>query len=219
MKRDPRTITLTDQRHFIAEIAESYTKERVGSIDTIRTELATVLDLVPNDPVLEVGAGGGIVLELLRLAGRRAWGIEVVGEMIEEAKIREVEGMIHADGSVLPFASDSFGLITLWGNTLGPIPERDNRIALLGECQRVLQQKGWMAMSALNLFAGPRRMLRRHEFSFRFQLKPGQWSSLSGYNRYYTRGQLKRELRDAGFKRFRFVSRFNSYMHILLAGK
>ncbi|MCB2199255.1 class I SAM-dependent methyltransferase [bacterium] len=219
MKKDPRSITLVDQRRFIGEIAEAYTGERFAAASSIQEDLAAILAKVSDDPLLELGAGGGVVLELLRKAGRSAWGVEVVDEMILQARRRGVKGMIQADGCDLPFPDARFALITLWGNTLGPIPGRDNRLRLLRESSRVLRPDGWLAVTALNRFAGPRRMLKQQEFSFRFQLQSGRWSSLSGYNRYYTRGQLKRELREGGFSRFRIQSGFTDYMHILLAGK
>lgn len=219
MKKDPRSITLDDQRRFIGEIAEAYTGDRLAVASSIQTEFAAILALVPDDPLLELGAGGGVVLESLRDAGRSAWGVEVVDEMIHQARRRGVKGMIQADGCELPFPDASFALITLWGNTLGPIPGRDNRLGLLRESKRVLRPDGWLVVTALNRFAGPRRMLKRQEFSFRYQLQQGKWSNHSGYNRYYTRGQLKSELKGGGFSRFRVLSGFTDYMHILLAGK
>ena len=219
MKDNPTSITLDQQRQFIGEIARAYSEHRFARRATIEADLAAVLKMVPGDPVLELGAGGGVVLEVLRDAGRSAFGVEVVPEMVAEAASRGVAGMVRADGTALPFSPATFALITLWGNTLGPIPGEENRLHLLREAHRVLKSGGWLVVTALNAFSGPRRMLQRREFTFRFPVQPGKWSDQAGYNRIYTRGHLKKELRAAGFKNFKMLSGFTSYMHIMLAGK
>ena len=201
-----RQVTLSDQRSFISEIANDYSRDRWQKKLSVRTHLEPLLKKVAVNPLLEIGAGAGVVLSLLQEMGYRAYGIEIVTTMIQAAKDRGVGGLIQADGVAMPFADGSFGFATLWGNTLGPIPGKENRIALLREARRVLAPDAPLAVTALNRTAGPRRLLLPLEFVFRYPREDGGRSEQHGYNRYYTIWQLKRELREAGFRRIKRIS-------------
>lgn len=218
MRKSPSGITLADQRRFIAAIAESYSDARWTKLEQLQRELAPVVASAPEGHVLELGAGAGTVLEAIQSLGRWSVGVEAVPEMVAEARKHGAEPMVLADGVSLPFPDRTFALVTLWGNTLGPIPGVENRVGLLREVRRVLSDEGILAAAVLNRYAGPRRLFRPLEYLFHVRDRDGRpVSSLAGYNRFYTPAQLKQELRAAGFHRFKRVSTLFSSALVMLA--
>ena len=209
--------SLADQRRFIASIAPDYVQDRWRQREKIRKELEILPPASTEGWALELGAGGGVVLDLLGEAGWKAVGVEVVGEMIHRAAEQTSQPLVQADGIQLPFRNNTFSLITLWGNTLGPIPGQSNRVALLSEAKRVLTEEGVLALSVLNRTAGVRRMLRPVEGMFHYVTKAtGARSPLQGYNRYYSLGRVKQELKLAGFTSFRRLSSLRASSLVLL---
>ncbi len=212
-----KTIDLNGQRQFISEIAESYSRDRWKNAPQIKNELESLfrkadeLDLKnlvkQKSLILELGAGSGAVLGQLQQMNLNAVGVEVVTEATALSKDENVHSIVNADGCLLPFADQTFSLILLWGNTLGPIPCEENRINLLKEAKRVLKTDGKLALSVLNRSCSVRRMMNSKEYHFHYRSRSTEWvSSKAGYNRYYGAGELKSELKKAGYKRFHRLS-------------
>jgi SAM-dependent methyltransferase len=212
-----KSIDLNGQREFISEIAESYSHDRWKNGPQIKNELESLfrkadeLDLsklvVEKSSVLELGAGSGVVLGQLQQMNLNAVGVEVVSEATKLSKDENVHSLINADGCSLPFSDNTFSLILLWGNTIGPIPGEENRINLLKEARRVLRSDGKLAISVLNRSCSVRRMMNAKEYHFHYHSQSSEWiSSKAGYNRYYGVGELKVELKKAGYTRFHRLS-------------
>jgi len=201
-------VNLKDQYSFIAEIAPVYSKDRWAIRDKVKRELRPVIqNIPPKSKVLELGAGGGVIVSILEEAGFEVTGVDVVPEMVLEANKRGVQSVIHADGLALPFPENSFDVVMSWGNTLGPIPGEDNRHQMLKEARRVLKDDGLFFISVLNKGCSARRVIGPKEYTFHYSSRSDKWvSSKKGFNRFYGVGELKNVLKAAGFQRFRRLS-------------
>lgn len=104
-----------------------------------------LLDAQPDSRVLEVGCGGGNVLE--QVGGKR-FGIDLSPFILEKAKKRlgPSVGIVRADALQLPFGDASFDRVycsEVLEHVLDPI-------AVAREMRRVLKPAGWAVISVPN---------------------------------------------------------------------
>lgn len=197
----PSSISLADQRKFIAEIAEAYSEDRLTLVEKIEQEIQPVLSRLPNKNVLELGAGAGAVTLALKKSGYHVVAVEIVREMIRNAPEIIKPWFVRADGIELPFKSHQFGAVFIWGNTLGPIPGEQNRSQLLIEAKRVLIPGGILAVNVLNRNCSLRRMFSPREYLFHYHSRQEKWkSTLPGYNKFFTFRELRHLLHETGYK-------------------
>ncbi|MDP8208067.1 MAG: class I SAM-dependent methyltransferase [Candidatus Electryonea clarkiae] len=212
------SFNLEKQRSFIKEIASHYCKDRWAVRENISKELEPVISEYSKGIILDLGTGGGVILSILQEKGIPAVGVDVVGEMLKEAQLKGIRSLVQSDGVKLPFEDGIFSVVLLWGNTLGPIPGEDNRAALLQELRRVTSPDGFLAISVLNRFSSPLRALMPHEYTFLYKSRSNDWiSKARGYNRYYSFGELKRQLKVAGFNNFYRLTKSSDSSLALLA--
>lgn len=130
---------------------------RVGGLIMARTNrkaavwVIELLDIQPNDSVLEVGFGPGVGIQLLASSASEGYvaGLDYSGEMIEQAMARNRRGVASGRvdlrrGSVenLPFENDRFDK-ALAINSMQVWPDA---IAGLREMRRVLKPGGRIAL-------------------------------------------------------------------------
>lgn len=94
--------------------------------------------------ILDVGCGTGGNLELLAHRGV-ATGIDLSPLALNLARRRKWPRLVQASAVALPFAGNTFGLVTAFDVLYHRWVTDDNRA--LGECYRVLQPGGWLLLT------------------------------------------------------------------------
>ncbi|MBZ0264148.1 class I SAM-dependent methyltransferase [bacterium] len=202
-----KSIRLEDQRRFIAEIAPYYSADRWQQRDIIEKQMLPLKPFIGKGYVLELGAGSGVVLDILNEWCERAVGVEIVAEMIREALAHDLQNIVRADGCCLPFPDCTFSTILIWGNTLGPIPGEENRLNMLKEAARVLQPDGNLLLSVIHRNSSLMRRFFLGEYTFHYRNREKSWQSENyGYNRSYSLRELTSVLKEAGFNDVEMLS-------------
>jgi SAM-dependent methyltransferase len=107
-----------------------------------RSAILEALQLGPDDRLLEIGCGGGLLLRDATRAGARATGLDHSEEMVRLARERAPTADVHLGrAEELPYPPASFTAVAMSVVFfLFPDP-----IAVLTECRRVLQPTGRLA--------------------------------------------------------------------------
>src|ERR1700676_5266883 len=93
-------------------IAARYEKERGGDGRAKVIAAALVPWLNPGEPVLDVGAGTGIIAKTLVEDGIPVVGLDISPGMLSQAHDRLPGLVVLADAQEIPFAGQSFDAIT-----------------------------------------------------------------------------------------------------------
>ena len=111
--------------------------------DFARRAILDALALGPDDHLLEVGCGGGLLLRDALASGARATGIDHSEEMVELASERAsgAEVMV-AKAESLPFQSEAFTAVAM----AIVFFFLDDPGRVLGECRRVMRRGGRVAI-------------------------------------------------------------------------
>ena len=101
-----------------------------------------MLTLAGSERALDIGTGAGAFALALAPLVREVIGIDVVPELLAEARKRAPENaqFVQGDAAALPFEDDSFDLVTT-GRTLHHVPRPE---VVLAEATRVLRPDGAM---------------------------------------------------------------------------
>ncbi len=86
--------------------------------------------------ILDVACGSGIYTDYLATQGYDVWGIDLVGEFIEKAKITKKGNFVQGEADKLPFADGEFDTVLLFD-----ILEHGDDIAILREAKRVAKNR------------------------------------------------------------------------------
>lgn len=157
--------------------------------EEMRRAVLGALDLGPDDRLLEIGCGGGVLLREALTTGCTAAGIDHSREMVRLARETNAEAIaagrlevIQADAARLPFEDDAFTRVAMVVVFLF-LPDPG---AVLQECCRVLRPGGRLALYTIppefegHPYAAPEPMASR------------------GY--FYTDGELEALASEAGFE-------------------
>ncbi len=166
------------------------------------TKLSECAALAGNDMYLDVGAGTGNLLRIALPIFKRCHAIDIGDELLARVKpsFPEVH-LVAADGEFLPFASNSFNVVSCYA-MLHHLFRHDK---LFEECLRVLRKGG-----VLYTDHDPNYFLNRFYriiYKLRFAGKCGFGSEVEDLAEYYNAkapginpSKLKRQLLEAGFK-------------------
>jgi len=176
-----------------------------------------MLPLVPDGgAVLDVGCGNGRLFDALREKCVQYTGIDVSGQMIEQAKKRLQRDRVCLDvGSVLelPFHDSSFHVVFAFA-ALHHIPSRAFRERAMEEIFRVLKKDGVLLMKNWNLYAWT--WVKRYRWRLRGLYIPYRnmdrgdvwipWKMCEGevidrYVHVYTKREMGEYLTRSGFQR------------------
>jgi ubiquinone/menaquinone biosynthesis C-methylase UbiE len=108
----------------------------------LQERIGAVLTLAGTERVLDIGTGAGAFALALASLVREVVGVDIVPELLAEARKRAPENVefIEGDAGALPFDDDSFDLVTT-GRTLHHVPRPE---VVLAEANRVLRPRGTM---------------------------------------------------------------------------
>lgn len=166
--RDRRTIDIFVRRSGFFRPAEALVMERLA--------LAA-----RDEPVLDIGVGGGRTSEFLTQITSDYLGIDYIPELVEAAR-RRLPGVrleVMDARNLSPIPSGRFAAVVFSVNGIDGMSHRD-RAQVLAEASRVLRPGGWFAYSTQNLdFArsglrrrpDPRRAIRHPRRSLSFLRK------------------------------------------------
>ena len=129
---------------LLADRFERYRPLPSPVLIAIRDTLHTEGELHPDARLLEVGCGTGSIGKQFNLAGDNYFGIDLSMEMLREFKRKKLAmrpNLVYGDGNLLPFRDQVFTAVLMM-HVLGA----GNWRALLGESQRVLQKRGFVAI-------------------------------------------------------------------------
>jgi SAM-dependent methyltransferase len=108
-----------------------------------RRAILDALALGPDDRLLEVGCGGGLLLRDVLSTGARATGIDHSEEMVALASVRAPAAeVMFGEAESLPFADDTFTAVAMSVVFFF----FDDPIGVLRECGRVLRDAGRLAV-------------------------------------------------------------------------
>jgi SAM-dependent methyltransferase len=146
------------------------------------------LQLRPEDVLLEIGCGGGVLLDMALRTARRVWGIDHSPDMVTLARQKNRQALsegrawvVHGDAEVLPWARATFTCAT--GVEVLYFMERPTRA--FRELYRVLRPGGRLVLVTA---AEPRSGLSR--------LASSAWLR---YLRFYSDHELASMLEETGF--------------------
>jgi SAM-dependent methyltransferase len=141
--------------------------------------------------ILDAGCGTGGMLKTLNHYGQ-AFGVDASMQALRFASQRAVAPLVQADVVRLPFASESFDLVTSFDVIYHSRVSSDDEVLL--EMRRVLRPNGliMLRVPALKLFRG------RHDVAVHTRHR-------------YRRRELKKKLNQAGFA-LEFVSYLNCFL-------
>lgn len=129
-------------------VATTYADRLVGELDDLPLErwlLDRVVTLADGAPLIEVGCGPGHVTAYLADAGAEASGIDLVPEMVEEARRRfpqatyDVGDLRHL---MRPATADGWGAVLAWYGLVHTTPEEMPEV--LAALARPLRAGGWL---------------------------------------------------------------------------
>jgi len=132
-----------------AEIAAYYD----GEHQNYRDEFQFYVNLVASGPVLEVGAGTGLLLRALTDAGIEVWGVDVSDAMLRRARERvphlDSERLIRT--SILDLSLDTrFAYVIFPLNVLWHLDELHEQAAALTVARRHLRSEGAIIVALSN---------------------------------------------------------------------
>jgi SAM-dependent methyltransferase len=108
--------------------------------DFARRAILAALALGPQDRLLEIGCGGGLLLRDARATGAHVVGLDHSEEMVRLAAEHAV--IVHASADALPFADRTFTAVAM-SVVFIFLPDP---AAVLAECMRVLEPGGRLAV-------------------------------------------------------------------------
>ena len=138
-----------NERAIWNQLARSYDRNVMGTYsDAYRlTHQAILEDLNPNDRILEVGCGTGIVSLAIAPHAGEVIGVDLSPRMIQQAEKKSNEAALQnlhfqeADAYELPFEDESFDVVLLT-NLLHVVAEPET---VIKEAHRVLREGGTLA--------------------------------------------------------------------------
>ncbi len=111
--------------------------------DFARRAILDALALDPGDRLLEIGCGGGLLLQEAAAVGALATGIDHSEEMVELARAHAPDAeVLLGDATSLPFAAGSFTAVAM--SVVFFFFEQP--LAVLGECRRVMRKGARLAV-------------------------------------------------------------------------
>ncbi len=96
----------------------------------------------PQEPVLVVGAGQGLIVAEIRKQGIRCDGVDWSAEMVKFAKLRRGIDLIQADGSALPIADGAYATVIYATGVVDFMGDERAITAMLREGRRVAKDSG-----------------------------------------------------------------------------
>ncbi len=140
------------QRHYEAEYPRRFSPERVTRE---RVELfSAILDRLESlggpatsrGALLDVGCGGGHLLDAARRRGWRTLGTEISGRACAATRRTARSPVAQADGARLPFRDGSIGAVTL----VNVVDQAGEPLTILREAYRILASGGLLAVRVPN---------------------------------------------------------------------
>src|SRR5579871_1913400 len=115
-----------------------------------RLSIERVADAVRNEPILDIGVGGGRSAPLLAELSSNYRGIDYLPDMVRIARRRfPTLCFLEMDARRLSFIDQTFRLVSFTYNGIDAV-DLDGRLQILREVQRVLLPGGYFVFSALN---------------------------------------------------------------------
>jgi SAM-dependent methyltransferase len=146
--------------------------------DFARRAILEALALGPEDRLLEIGCGGGLLLRDARATGAHVVGLDHSEEMVRLAAEHAV--VVHASADALPFADDTFTAVAM-SVVFIFLPDPAE---VLAECRRVLEPGGRLAVYT----TGPE-----------LRGTPAAPEPLASLSHFHTDAELAALAADAGF--------------------
>jgi SAM-dependent methyltransferase len=135
-----------------------------------------------DPPLLELGAGHGLLLTLAAQRGIEACGVEILKDRVEICREKGLDVLEHDLGEALPFPDASFGMIYCGQVIEHMVP--DAQRVMLREAFRVLKPGGQFQVCSPCRHHEPSRLQPDHDYLL-------------------TPSELEGMLRDAGFAEIR----------------
>jgi ubiquinone/menaquinone biosynthesis C-methylase UbiE len=129
-------------RKRFSETANSIAELQDRRAEETRAQVERLLVLTGDERALDVGTGAGALALALAPLVREVVGIDIVAELLQEARKRAVENteFVEGDAEELPFRPGDFDVVTT-ARTLHHVPRPE---VVLAEMTRVLRPGGTM---------------------------------------------------------------------------
>jgi SAM-dependent methyltransferase len=207
MKKEYIDKILDETKKGYAFIARDFTKSRKLPWH----DIYFVFDyLNKGDKVLDLGCGSGRLFPKFQDKGVEYFGIDNSEELIEIAKKENPQGNFQiSDGLKLPFSDGFFNKVYSFA-VIHHIPSKELRFKFVQEAKRVLKKDGTIVLTTWDLWnkKEPRKSVFKNIFNRELEFKDIFYPWRDNFrkivfNRYvhmFTKGELKRLFRKAGFK-------------------
>ena len=173
-----------------------------------------------NDKVLDIGCGNGRFLEVTKGKKIHYEGVDSSESFIKQAQktYGDIGVFTKADALALPFKDTLFDVAVSFG-VLHHIPSKKFRNQFLKEAHRVLKKDGLLILTVWNLWNerltptikkyAVQKLLGRSKLDFKDVFLPFGKKENARYLHAFTKGELKRLLKNSGFKvdELRLISR------------
>lgn len=144
--RHSRILSSNDSRLAYEDIHQ---ERKLHQLDSFYLWLLDLLDPKPEERLLDVACGKGILVNLARRRGVIAYGIDLSNVAISHARKNGEGGFLIGDGSALPFPNEIFDCVT----SIGSLEHYLDPSSGVREIRRVLRSGGKACILLPNTFS------------------------------------------------------------------
>ena len=195
--------------HF-NRLANSYDKKSLNRINYLNSIDDLIIDTLNGQDykLLDVGCGTGKrIKELkLKLNINEVYGCDISPNMINIAK-RNIKNVVLQDMSNLTYSDKEFDVLTCLFNSFGCLNTKKKRFVTLKHFNRILKDDGTLFIDVMNfcLLAKPFKDNGDKFFNLNIEDK-----EVEGYVHGFTHNEMKKLLKESGFKYNKFIVSYNS---------
>ncbi|WKJ91735.1 class I SAM-dependent methyltransferase [Methylomonas montana] len=114
-----------------------------------------------SQPVLIVGGGQGLLVDALRKKGLHVDGVDSSSEMVRLAEQRRGIKLVHADGSSLPFADESYATTIISTGVVDFLNDEKQILQIINEARRVTKKGGRLLVSYYKVHPAAEKFFKR----------------------------------------------------------
>lgn len=204
-----------EMKKFCDDVAKEYAKDRIYDESSYKSEEWKIVKryIKKNHKILDLCCGPGTFLISLTKKGYEIKGIDFSEGMLDEAtkfaKKEKVKiSICQGDATSLKEKGKTYNLILLLGDSIGSIPNSNERQKVINECYRLLKGKGLLIITFGNRNNSIKWWLKqlwvyiKSLFSKKLEFGdiPYELFGKQGIHHNYSKREANKSLKKSGFK-------------------